>query len=63
MYSKHDRAFLGKTKMITDPQYGNHLYNEVHHDEGITPPIVKGFLIQDNGFFILQDNGSFIEYT
>lgn len=63
MYSKNDNGFQGKINLATTLDYGNYLYGENNNREGIVPPPIKGFLIQDSGFFILQDNGFLIEYT
>lgn len=63
MNSAYDRSFFGKADISANLEFGNELFNADNRRFGTTPPIILGFLIQDNGFYILQDNGSLIEYT
>lgn len=58
-----DTTYIGKFNAIVRLPYANRIYCENNIQENFIPPVVKGFLIQDNGSFILQDNGSLIEYT
>lgn len=55
-------AYSGKFNIIRNEPYAADIYS-VGGDSRSSPPVIIGYLLQEDGFFITQQDGSLIEIT